>query len=170
VPLHEISLGQTQTCNPVLAEHPARIYATHNVRLRANRVHYKTAERILRGAYNDARPGDIKWAHYIYSSSMYSFYMLIVADLRKNRRRAMSPGEQAPRGIDKLNIARSENPAVTHVDYSVRIQTVHANTKSAVPPAAQTHQRAAYNFGVGALIFVGLYWASRSPRLTALHC
>jgi carbamoyltransferase len=55
-------------------------------------------------------------------------YMLIVADVRKDRRRAMTPMEQALFGIDKLNIARSEIPAVTHVDYSARIQTVHANT------------------------------------------
>ena len=55
-------------------------------------------------------------------------YMLIVADVRKDRRRAMTPDELALFGIDKLNIARSEIPAVTHVDYSARIQTVHANT------------------------------------------
>jgi len=51
-------------------------------------------------------------------------YMLIVADVRKDRRRAMSVEEQALFGIDKLNVARSEIPAVTHVDYSARIQTV----------------------------------------------
>ena len=55
-------------------------------------------------------------------------YMLIVADVRKDRRRAMTSEELALFGIDKLNIARSEIPAVTHVDYSGRIQTVHANT------------------------------------------
>jgi carbamoyltransferase len=55
-------------------------------------------------------------------------YMLIVADVRKERRRTMSAEEQALFGIDKLNIARSDIPAVTHVDYSARIQTVHANT------------------------------------------
>jgi carbamoyltransferase len=55
-------------------------------------------------------------------------YMLIVADVRKDRRRVMTPAEQALFGIDKLNISRSEIPAVTHVDYSARIQTVHSNT------------------------------------------
>ena len=55
-------------------------------------------------------------------------YMLLVAEVRKNRRRTMNPDEHALFGIDKLNIARSEIPAVTHVDYSARIQTVHANT------------------------------------------
>lgn len=55
-------------------------------------------------------------------------YMLIVADVRRDRRRAMSADEQALFGIDKLNVARSEIPAVTHVDYSARIQTVSAET------------------------------------------
>jgi carbamoyltransferase len=55
-------------------------------------------------------------------------YMLIVADVRKDRRRAMTPEQRALFGIEKLNIPRSEVPAVTHVDYSARIQTVHANT------------------------------------------
>jgi carbamoyltransferase len=55
-------------------------------------------------------------------------YMLIVADVREDRRRSMTTDEQALFGIDKLNVVRSEIPAVTHVDYSARIQTVHANT------------------------------------------
>jgi carbamoyltransferase len=55
-------------------------------------------------------------------------YMLIVADVRTDKRRTMSAGEQALFGIDKLNVARSEIPAVTHVDYSARIQTVGADT------------------------------------------
>ncbi len=40
----------------------------------------------------------------------------------------MTPEEEALFGIDKLNVARSEIPAVTHVDYSARVQTVHAET------------------------------------------
>jgi carbamoyltransferase len=55
-------------------------------------------------------------------------YMLLVADIRQDRRRNMSVEEQALFGIDKLNVVRSEIPAVTHVDYSARVQTVHANT------------------------------------------
>lgn len=55
-------------------------------------------------------------------------YMLIVADVREDRRRQMSAEEQALFGIDKLNVPRSTIPAVTHVDYSARIQTVHAET------------------------------------------
>ncbi len=55
-------------------------------------------------------------------------YMLLVADVAKGRRRAMSDEEQALFGIEKLNVPRSEIPAVTHVDYSARIQTVHRET------------------------------------------
>src|SRR5437764_9502550 len=54
--------------------------------------------------------------------------MLVVADVREDKRRQMTAGETALFGIDKLNVARSEIPAVTHVDYSARIQTVHADT------------------------------------------
>jgi len=55
-------------------------------------------------------------------------YMLIVADVLEKHRRQMSPEEQALFGIDKLNVSRSEIPAVTHVDYSARIQSVHVET------------------------------------------
>ena len=55
-------------------------------------------------------------------------YMLLVADVRKDRRRAMSKAEQELFGIEKLNVVRSEIPAVTHVDYSARLQTVHRET------------------------------------------
>jgi carbamoyltransferase len=54
--------------------------------------------------------------------------MLLVAPVRENRRRRMNEEQSALFGIDKLNVARSEIPAVTHVDYSARIQTVHADT------------------------------------------
>lgn len=57
-------------------------------------------------------------------------YMLLVADVQKKRRKAMSEAERRLFGIDKLNVPRSEIPAVTHVDYSARIQTVHADTNS----------------------------------------
>ncbi len=57
-------------------------------------------------------------------------YMLMVADVKKDRQREMTATEAALFGIDKLNIPRSEIPAVTHVDYSARIQTVHQETNS----------------------------------------
>src|SRR6185312_3370640 len=52
-------------------------------------------------------------------------YMLLVADVAESRVRKMTDDEQALFGIDKLNIVRSSIPAVTHVDYSARVQTVH---------------------------------------------
>jgi carbamoyltransferase len=55
-------------------------------------------------------------------------YMLIVADVQTDKRRAMTKEEEALFGIDKLNVPRSTVPAITHVDYSARIQTVHADT------------------------------------------
>ena len=55
-------------------------------------------------------------------------YMLLVADVRDEHRIAMTEEEKALFGIDKLNIPRSSIPAVTHVDYSARIQTVHKET------------------------------------------
>jgi carbamoyltransferase len=55
-------------------------------------------------------------------------YMLLVAGVKKDKRRAMTKEESALFGIEKLNVQRSEVPAITHVDYSARIQTVHAST------------------------------------------
>ncbi|GAB1351015.1 carbamoyltransferase [Ignavibacteriales bacterium] len=52
-------------------------------------------------------------------------YMLLVANVQKDRQRKMTPDEEKLWGIDLLNILRSDIPAVTHVDYSARIQTVH---------------------------------------------
>ncbi len=55
-------------------------------------------------------------------------YMLLVAPVASDRCRKMSDDEQALFGIDKLNVLRSDIPAVTHVDYSARVQTVHKET------------------------------------------
>ena len=55
-------------------------------------------------------------------------YMLLVADVKEDKRIQMTDAEQSLFGIDKLNISRSEIPAVTHVDYSARIQTIHEET------------------------------------------
>jgi carbamoyltransferase len=55
-------------------------------------------------------------------------YMLLVADVLERRRIAMTTEQRNLFGIDKLNVPRSEIPAVTHVDYSARVQTVHAET------------------------------------------
>jgi carbamoyltransferase len=55
-------------------------------------------------------------------------YMLLVADVKKERRRMMTNDEEKLWGIEKLNIVRSDIPAITHVDYSARLQTVHKET------------------------------------------
>ena len=55
-------------------------------------------------------------------------YMLLVAEINSSRKREMTDEEQQLFGIDQLNAVRSEIPAVTHVDYSARIQTVHERT------------------------------------------
>ena len=55
-------------------------------------------------------------------------YMLLVADVKKERRIKMTDKEESLWGIDKLNVVRSDIPAITHVDYSARLQTVHKET------------------------------------------
>ncbi len=55
-------------------------------------------------------------------------YMLLVAPVREKRRKAMTEAQRALWGIDLLNVPRSDIPAVTHVDYSARVQTVHEDT------------------------------------------
>ncbi|MAH83973.1 MAG: hypothetical protein CBB68_06365 [Rhodospirillaceae bacterium TMED8] len=55
-------------------------------------------------------------------------YMLLVADVKESHRHEITDSEKALFGIEKLNVPRSDIPAVTHVDYSARIQTVHATT------------------------------------------
>lgn len=55
-------------------------------------------------------------------------YMLLTADVKKERRILMSNDDQQKWGINKLNVVRSDIPAVTHVDYSARLQTVHKET------------------------------------------
>ena len=57
-------------------------------------------------------------------------YMLMVANVRKEKCIPMSENEEKLFGIDKLNVKRSSVPAITHVDYSARIQTVHKDTNS----------------------------------------
>jgi carbamoyltransferase len=58
-------------------------------------------------------------------------YMLMVAPVTERRRRAMTAEEEKLFGIDKLNVPRSDIPAVTHVDYLARVQTVHKETNPA---------------------------------------
>tara|TARA_Y100000389_G_scaffold197899_1_gene233391 strand:- start:13934 stop:15772 length:1839 start_codon:yes stop_codon:yes gene_type:complete len=55
-------------------------------------------------------------------------YMLLVSDIKKDKRISVSKSDEKLFGIDKLNTPRSIVPAITHVDYSARIQTVHSDT------------------------------------------
>ena len=55
-------------------------------------------------------------------------YMLLVANINNNIKKEMTEDDKKLFGIEKLNVKRSDIPAVTHVDYSARIQTVHENT------------------------------------------
>jgi carbamoyltransferase len=68
-------------------------------------------------------------------------YMTLVADVRKERRLAMTDAELRLFGIDKLNVPRSDIPAVTHVDYSARVQTVHKETNPRYYALLETFKR-----------------------------
>jgi carbamoyltransferase len=68
-------------------------------------------------------------------------YMLLVADVKRDRQRQMTKEEAKLFGIDKLNVVRSEIPAVTHVDNSARIQTVHAETNPRYHALLSTFKR-----------------------------
>ena len=63
-----------------------------------------------------------------FKQKVESPYMLLVANILQSRRRSMTVKEEMLFGIDKLNVSRSSVPAITHIDYSARIQTVHADT------------------------------------------
>lgn len=63
-----------------------------------------------------------------FKHSTDSPYMLLVADVQKNKHLKMTEAERNLFGIEKLNVPRSSIPAITHVDYSARIQTVHRDT------------------------------------------
>ena len=64
------------------------------------------------------------WFDFNYDSP----YMLMVSKIKKEKQKKMSDEEKKLFGIEKLNVKRSDIPAVTHVDYSARIQTVHIET------------------------------------------
>jgi carbamoyltransferase len=67
-------------------------------------------------------------AHRWFDLDVESPYMLLVADVVRAHRLPMSEEQQGLFGIDRLNVPRSTIPAVTHVDYSARVQTVHRET------------------------------------------
>lgn len=89
------------------------IQATMNLKIKFRESFRPFAPTVLREKVSD-------W----FEMDRESPYMLLVADVRKERRREMTVEEKKLWGIDKLNVARSDIPAVTHVDYSARIQTI----------------------------------------------
>ena len=74
-------------------------------------------------------------------------YMLLVADVKKDRQKSMSTEENNLFGIEKLNIVRSDIPAITHVDYSARIQSVSKKTNPVYHKVISEFDRK-YNCGV----------------------
>ncbi len=90
-----------------------RMQSQMNLKIKFRESFRPFAPSVLRGRVSDYFEMDCE-----------SPYMLLVAPLQKNLRREMTPAEQELFGIEKLNAVRSTIPAVTHVDYSARIQTV----------------------------------------------
>ena len=76
-------------------------------------------------------------------------YMLLVVDVKNERRKEMTEDEKKLFGIQKLNIVRSDIPAITHVDYSARLQTVHKETN---PLFHRLISRFEENYGSAVLI------------------
>ena len=63
-----------------------------------------------------------------FEDGKYSPYMLLVTDLKKEKRTSLTSDEKNFLGLERLNVVRSVVPAITHVDYSARIQTVNSIT------------------------------------------
>jgi carbamoyltransferase len=97
-------------------------------------------------------------------------YMLLVAGVKRNRRRSITAEQKRLFGIDKLNVVRSDIPAVTHVDYSARVQTVHVETNS------RYHQLlSAFKRRTGCSVLVNTSFNVRSEPIVctpedAFHC
>jgi carbamoyltransferase len=79
--------------------------------------------------------------YFDYGAAQDSPYMLLVCPVHEFRRRSLSAGEAAARGIGKLKVERSEIPAVTHVDFSARIQTVDAERHGLYRKLIETFHR-----------------------------
>ena len=90
-------------------------------------------------------------------------YMLIVAPVRENLRIPLTAEQQKLFGIEKLKLKRSELPAITHVDYSARVQTVHAETNPRYHALLEAFRRA------DRLRRAGEHLVQRARRADRLH-
>ena len=105
-------------CRSIIGDpRSAEMQSTMNLKIKYRESFRPFAPSVLREQVSD-------W----FDLNAESPYMLLVSDVAEPRRRKMTAAELALWGIDKLNIKRSEIPAVTHVDYSARIQTVRRET------------------------------------------
>jgi carbamoyltransferase len=95
----------------------AKMQATMNLKIKFRESFRPFAPSVLREHLTDYFDLDVD-----------SPYMLLVAPVRAERRIAMTDEQERLFGIEKLNVPRSDVPAITHIDYSARIQTVHAET------------------------------------------
>lgn len=95
----------------------AKMQLTMNLKIK-----YRESFRPFAPSVLDYRVGDY------FDQATPSPYMLIVAPVKEEHRIALTEEQQKLFGIEKLNLKRSELPAITHVDYSARIQTVHKET------------------------------------------
>ncbi len=95
-----------------------RMQSTMNLKIKFRESFRPFAPSILRERLND-------W----FDLDCDSPYMLLIAPVKQQRRREITDAENALFGIDRLNVPRSSIPAVTHVDYSARVQTVHRDTQ-----------------------------------------
>jgi carbamoyltransferase len=86
------------------------------------KIKYRESFRPFAPSVLDYRVGDY------FEQKVPSPYMLIVAPIKEDQRIALTEEQQKIFGIEKLNLKRSQLPAITHVDYSARIQTVHKET------------------------------------------
>jgi carbamoyltransferase len=89
------------------------------------KIKYRESFRPFAPSVIDYRVGDY------FEQKVPSPYMLIVAPIKEEHRIPLTEEQQKLFGIEKLNLKRSELPAITHVDYSARIQTIHKETNPA---------------------------------------
>ena len=94
-----------------------KMQKTLNLKIKYRESFRPFAPSVLREDLNE-------WFDFNYDSP----YMLLISDVKKNIRHELNEAEKKLFGIDKINIKHSTIPAVTHVDYSARIQTVHKDT------------------------------------------